>query len=281
MTSTCGGRWPLARSRSRCSTPNRCCSSTTTSPRSANSTPSDSSAWVPTTMPARPSATSASAARRAAVRSEPVSRVTRVPSGSPSSSPALPSGPSSPAMPRACCAASTSVGASSAAWPPASTTWAMARSATTVLPDPTSPCSSRCIGCSRPISAASASPTSRWPSVSSKGSSASTASASPPSRRGRAMPGSSAAARRRAARVTCRTSASSHLRRWSARSTSSGVSGWCLSQIAVASDISPCRRRTGPGTGSATSSWSAAAGESRTSLIDFCSTQLDTLLLAG
>ena len=37
-------------------------------------------------------------------------------------------------MPRACWAASTSVGASSAAWPPASTTCAMARSATTVLP---------------------------------------------------------------------------------------------------------------------------------------------------
>ena len=35
------------------------------------------------------------------------------------------------------------------------------------------------------------------------------------------MPGSSAAARRRAARVSCRTSASSHLSRWSARSTSS------------------------------------------------------------
>ena len=37
MTSTCGGWLALARaSASRCSTPNRCCSSTTTSPRSAN-----------------------------------------------------------------------------------------------------------------------------------------------------------------------------------------------------------------------------------------------------
>ena len=63
MTRTCGGRLPLARSASRCSTPNRCCSSTTTRPRSANSTPSWSRAWVPMTMPARPSATSARASR--------------------------------------------------------------------------------------------------------------------------------------------------------------------------------------------------------------------------
>ncbi len=56
------------------------------------------------------------------------------------------SGPSIAAMLRACWAARTSVGASSAACPPASTACSMARSATTVLPDPTSPCSSRCIG---------------------------------------------------------------------------------------------------------------------------------------
>ena len=54
MTSTCGAV-PLARSASRCSTPKRCCSSMTTRPRSLNSTPSLSSAWVPTTMPASPS----------------------------------------------------------------------------------------------------------------------------------------------------------------------------------------------------------------------------------
>ncbi len=48
---------------------------------------------------------------------------------------------------RWCCWASTSVGASRAAWPPESTTRSIARSATTVLPEPTSPCSSRCIGC--------------------------------------------------------------------------------------------------------------------------------------
>ena len=42
-----------------------------------------------------------------------------------------------------CWRARISVGAISAAWPPASTARAMASSATTVLPEPTSPCSSR------------------------------------------------------------------------------------------------------------------------------------------
>ncbi len=46
---------------------------------------------------------------------------------------------------RRCCCASTSVGASRAAWAPASTARSMASSATSVLPDPTSPCSSRSI----------------------------------------------------------------------------------------------------------------------------------------
>ena len=49
-------RSPCSRSASRCSTPNRCCSSTTTRPRSKNCTVFSSRAWVPITMPgvARP-----------------------------------------------------------------------------------------------------------------------------------------------------------------------------------------------------------------------------------
>ena len=47
---------------------------------------------------------------------------------------------------RWCCSASVSVGAISAAWAPFSTARSMAARATTVLPDPTSPISSRCIG---------------------------------------------------------------------------------------------------------------------------------------
>ena len=49
------------RSASRCSTPKRCCSSTTTRPSSANSTCSWISACVPTTMPASPVTASSSA----------------------------------------------------------------------------------------------------------------------------------------------------------------------------------------------------------------------------
>ena len=51
----------FALSASRCSTPNRCCSSTTTSPSSANCTVFSSRACVPTTMPAAPEAASSSA----------------------------------------------------------------------------------------------------------------------------------------------------------------------------------------------------------------------------
>ena len=81
MTSTCGGRLPLARSASRCSTPKRCCSSTTTRPRSAKSTPSCSSAWVPTTIPARAARDVGARLAPGRAPSEPVSSATRVPSG--------------------------------------------------------------------------------------------------------------------------------------------------------------------------------------------------------
>ena len=47
---------------------------------------------------------------------------------------------------RRCCSASVSVGTSSAAWAPASTAWQIARAATSVLPEPTSPWSRRRIG---------------------------------------------------------------------------------------------------------------------------------------
>ncbi len=71
----------------RCSTPKRCCSSTTTRPRSTNCTFSSSSACVPITMPADPEAASSIAARRAAAPSEPVSSTTCVASSAPPSMP--------------------------------------------------------------------------------------------------------------------------------------------------------------------------------------------------
>ena len=67
ITSTCGGlpSGCLVRKACRCSTPNRCCSSTTINPRLAKNTPSDSRACVPTTMPAWPDAMVSSASLRA------------------------------------------------------------------------------------------------------------------------------------------------------------------------------------------------------------------------
>ena len=73
----------------------------------------------------------------------PVSSPTRTPSGS-----------SQPRKLRACCSASSSVGAITAACAPFSTARSAASAATTVLPEPTSPCTSRIIGRSRARSAA-------------------------------------------------------------------------------------------------------------------------------
>ncbi len=146
--------------------------------------------------------------------------------------PSSASGPSSSRSVRRCWAASTSVGASSAAWPPASTTWSMARSATTVLPEPTSPCSRRCIGCSAARSAAISAPTSRCPAVSVNGSRASNASSSPPPAAGRATPGRAAASARRRASAACRTKASSYLSLRCPRRQSSSVYGSCTSRSA-------------------------------------------------
>ena len=56
MTSVCGLAAAFSASAARCSTPNRCCSSTTTRPRSKKVTGSLSRAWVPMTMPASPDA---------------------------------------------------------------------------------------------------------------------------------------------------------------------------------------------------------------------------------
>ena len=148
MTSRCGGCSPLERSASRCSTPKRCCSSTTTRPRSWNCTLSSISAWVPMTIPASPVTRSSSACRRAAAPIEPVSSTTLVPCSAPPSMPPSASSPIISVIERWCCWARTSVGASIAAWPPASTTASIARSATSVLPEPTSPWRRRCIGCS-------------------------------------------------------------------------------------------------------------------------------------
>ena len=171
ITSRCGvsPSGALARNRSRCSTPNRCCSSTTTMPSRLNSTASCNSACVPMTMPASPAATSSRTSRFCCGDIDPVSSATRVASSAPPSCPAIASGPRTSRMDRACWAARTSVGASSAHWYPASTICSMASTETMVLPEPTSPCSMRFIG---RVAASSADSTVQhflWPSVNSNG----------------------------------------------------------------------------------------------------------------
>ena len=101
---------------------------------------------MPMTIPASPLASRDSGAVRWVFVIEPVSSSTEVASSAPPSIPPPARSPSSSVIERWCCWASTSVGASSAAWPPESTTRSIARSATRVLPEPTSPWSSRFIG---------------------------------------------------------------------------------------------------------------------------------------
>ena len=66
----------------RCSTPNRCCSSTTARARSANASASWSRACVPTTTGAWPVSIASIALRRAGAGRDPVSRITGTPRSS-------------------------------------------------------------------------------------------------------------------------------------------------------------------------------------------------------
>ena len=105
-------------------TPKRCCSSTTARRRSRKATSRWKSAWVPTRIAISPAASAASLPARSA----PLSRPVRISSRTPAAS-------ASGASESRCWRARISVGAISAAWPPASTAASMASSATSVLPD--------------------------------------------------------------------------------------------------------------------------------------------------
>ena len=137
ITST-SGCMPLRRSVARWITPKRCCSSMIAKPSCLKRTVSCTSAWVPTASCALPSASRAHASRRSFAPVVPVSRTGSKRDGA-----------NSRAIFRKCCSASSSVGAMKAACNPFSIATSAARSATMVLPDPTSPCSSRFIGCVR------------------------------------------------------------------------------------------------------------------------------------
>ena len=137
MSRTCGAPPPaFASSAPRCSTPKRCCSSTTASARSANATPSWSSACVPTTTAAWPVGDGLERlarpgrAQRAGQQGHREPEVRRA---------------GRRASPRAGGRAGRSA---RAARPGArsSATTASAQAATAVLPEPTSPWSRRSIG---------------------------------------------------------------------------------------------------------------------------------------
>ena len=145
MCSRCGTRpaGALASSAARWRTPKRCCSSTTATARFGKTTGPRSARACRRSAPARRSP-GGRGSRGGARRSSSPSAARRVIRPTP--------GISDWSVAK-CCSASVSVGAISAAWPPCSTARSIACSATTVLPEPTSPISSRCIGRSRARSA--------------------------------------------------------------------------------------------------------------------------------
>ena len=150
------GSFPFLVRRFLCSTPNLCCSSVTTSPRSANSTSGWIMAWVPTRICIFPSFRSSSSSLRSLTFMLPDSSSQRTPRGSKSFFKVS-----------ICCLASNSVGAIMTAWKPHFTVLYIASSATTVLPDPTSPCTSLFMGLESSRSASISLYALFWPSVSS------------------------------------------------------------------------------------------------------------------
>src|SRR6266542_4120954 len=168
------GDAPLPLSAIRWWTPNRCCSSMTASERSANATPSCTRACVPTTRSTSPAAIPSRILARslpvtAAVSNAYVARGGTSSSGSGSNNEAwapsafagdasskngtAPQPPRSASTCRKCCPASTSVGAMIAAWWPDPIATRAACTATSVLPEPTSPWSRTFIGRGRAIAA--------------------------------------------------------------------------------------------------------------------------------
>ncbi len=132
---------PISRSVARCCTPKRCCSSITAKPRFLNAMSGWIKAWVPIKISISPFSKSSKIWRRAAALVEPVSNSTRTFSGSKK----LP-------IVFACCCAKISVGAIKVACIPAVIAAYIAKAATTVLPEPTSPWSKRFMWIGRFIS---------------------------------------------------------------------------------------------------------------------------------
>ena len=245
---------PWLRRWSRCSTPKRCCSSTTTRPRSKNSTPSWMRVWVPTTMSAWPDTMSSSARFLADWLMEPVSTTTVA--GTAASL-------SSCVRARACWTANTSVGASSAHCLPASTTCSMASSDTMVLPDPTSPCRRRLMGVAVLRSASISESTSTWPSVSANDSRESSEVRYPSANGGQVGATRAATSALRSAMTSAKDSASLYFSR-SIRGSTPRESGRCIPRTASSNDTSPSgTTSSGSGTGSVWLSTSLIAPRTR------------------
>ena len=217
----------LLRSASRWATPKRCCSSMIARARLRNCTCSWITAWVPTTSAASPLAMSASISVRCFFFWLPVNQATRLPRGASK-------GSSQPTSLAKCCSARISVGAINAHCQPSSMAMAAASAATTVLPEPTSPCNRRCMGTGRDRSRAISSPTRRCAAVRPKGSAPSSCSCKPPLRSGSTGARRASRSRLAASCDSCWASSSSALSRcqagwlWSS-SASSDTSGpgWC------------------------------------------------------
>src|SRR4029453_6213564 len=195
------GDAPLPLSAIRWCTPNRCCSSMTASERSANAIPSWLSPWVPTprsqSPPAMPSRSgprslpvaagvrSAYVTRGSSSASEPGSNSepwagSELAPNACSRNRTAPHPPRSASTCRKCCPASTSVGAMIAAWCPDPIATSAACTATSVLPEPTSPWSRTFIGRGRAIAASICSVARRCAAVGSNGSVRSRRSSSGP-----------------------------------------------------------------------------------------------------
>ena len=155
------GVFALAARAALCSTPKRCCSSVMTRPRRRKATPWERRAWVPTTKGSSPDARAARTFRFSFAFMEPVRRPTGMPAGA-----------SMAARVLQCCSAKISVGAIMAHCQPDRTASQAQPAATAVLPEPTSPWTSRFMGRERAKSAAASSRARRWAPVRVKGSSA-------------------------------------------------------------------------------------------------------------
>ena len=151
-----------------CETPKCCSSSTISNSRSANSMPFASSAWVPTTMLTLPSAMPrlVSAASLAVTMRDSCSTRTGKPSKRLLNT-------------RWCCRASSVVGTTTATWEPDMAATKAARSATSVLPKPTSPQIRRSIGRPAAMSSSTSAMARAWSSVSAKGKRAQNSSQAP------------------------------------------------------------------------------------------------------